>query len=176
MKREEILKGKHFKIKSCLDLIFWIKNRNWNDFGYYTLYQLLFKFKDSNENYSLANLRIFNKNQSKKEEEFSYDDDKAIVMLNERSDGEQIFLYLTPQQRLELINILQLQFHYTPEPNEECFYKSVCRGCGTSERFEAAQKICKELVFNKLNVREMINQYPHKLQFFLKEYNERPKI
>ena len=65
MDKQAILNGSYFSLDEKSGMKFRLVDRNWNDYGYYTLYALELRIPDVDIAYRIADIRVMNINQKK---------------------------------------------------------------------------------------------------------------
>ena len=133
---------------------------NWNDYGYYTRYDLYLVVPEDEYNHFLARLIIFGENDSgvKMLRKIS---PRTVTFIESIEDAYRIFLYLKPSERYELIDSLNIRFEISPEiqmlpevSNSLLRYKDV-------EIFINEQQHIKNIVTSELNPCQILN---HKVE------------
>lgn len=154
MDKQNLLNGSYFSLDSDSGIKFRLKDRNWNDFGYYTLYSLEMKLPDSSVLYSISDIRIMNINQKIGEKPSWIPTTPAIFISNIES-AERLFLFLSPFQRLQLQDILTIRYRINHIQSETVFIKSILRN-KTLDEFISVQGKIRELMQSPLNVHSML--------------------
>lgn len=103
----EILRTKIFKyiINFC----------KWNDYGYYTRYDLYLVVPEGEYNYFLARVIMFDEKGSSNVKILQEISLSTLTFIESIEDAYRIFLYLKPSERYELIDLLNIKFEI---PNE----------------------------------------------------------
>lgn len=130
-------------------------DRNWNDFGYYTLHELFLIVPDKPYNIKLADIRIFNYDQKFGEHPSIYSSSTHTSYISNIDSAERLVLFLTPKERKELLAELHVNFTQSIYANQQVFLKSVLRDI-TMQEFENMQLQIKEIVTTNLNITQMI--------------------
>ena len=154
MDKQNLLNGSYFSLDSESGIKFRLNDRNWNDFGYYTLYSLEMKLPKSSVLYSISDIRIMNINQKPGEKPTWLSTTPAIFISNIDS-AERLFLFLSPFQRLQLQDVLTIRYNINYIESEPVFIKSILRN-KTLEEFISAQDKIRELMHSTLNVHSML--------------------
>lgn len=86
MDKQTILKGSNFSLDEESGVKFRLEYRNWNDYGFYTLYSLEMQLPDSNLSYRIADIHVMNIGQKAGEnhphQTHQYSSSLAQIVLN----------------------------------------------------------------------------------------------
>ena len=135
---------------------FTLVNRDWNDFGYYTLHELFLILPDKPYNIKLADIRLFNQGQTKGAHA-NLDSNNFVGFISNIDSAEKMLLLLTPEERNELLSALHINFSGALYKCEQALLKSVLRGI-TFEDFEKLQVAIKRIVTSTLDVASMLQK------------------
>ena len=169
MDRQAILNGSYFSLDEKSGMKFRLVYRNWNDYGYYTLYVLELRIPDVDTSYRIADIRVMNIGQ-KKGDKPSWIPTTPIVFISNVDSAETLLLFLTPKQRSNLEKTLMLRYDTLHVEYEEVFHVSVLRDKTLTE-FNKTLVQVKELVQSPIDVSSMIHNHKTQLACFLEETN-----
>ena len=167
MDKQAIINGSYFSLDEKSGRKFRLADRNWNDFGYYTLYALELKLPGSDLLYRIADIRVMNIGQ-KKGEKPSWNPTTPIIFISNIDSAERLLLFLTHMQRSNLEKILLLRYDTLHVDREDVFNVSVLRD-KTLMDFTTSQAKIKELVQLPIDVSSMIDNHKTQLALFLEE-------
>jgi len=165
MDKQAILNGSYFSLDEKSGMKFRLVYRNWNDYGYYTLYVLELRIPDRDIPYRISDIRVMNIGQ-KKGDKPSWTPTTPIVFISNVESAEILLLFLTPEQRSNLEKILLLQYDTCHIEQEEVFQVSVLRDKNLID-FKKTQIRIKELVQSSFDVSSMIDNHKTQLLHFL---------
>lgn len=135
---------------------------NWDDFGYRTRYDLyLLLPEEVTHNLLLANLSIVELSPNyllrpqfiPLDHQYNY----RTFILNIAS-AERLLLFLTPEERQELVSKLKISFDNTLVEYQNNYQTSTLRGFRDETGFLKMQKDIKEIVTNPTNVASMLTR------------------
>lgn len=169
MDKQAILNGSYFSLDEKSGMKFRLVYRNWNDYGYYTLYALELRIPDADTTYRIADIRVMNIGQ-KKGDKPSWIPTTPIVFISNVDSAETLLLFLTPKQRSNLEKTLMLRYDTLHVEHEEVFHVSVLRDRTLTE-FNNTLVQVKELVQSPIDVSSMIHNHKTQLACFLEEIN-----
>lgn len=167
MDRQAILNGSYFSLDEKSGMKFRLVYRNWNDYGYYTLYALELRIPDVATPYRIADIRVMNIGQ-KIGDKPSWIPTTPIVFISNVDSAERLLLFLTPAQRSNLEKKLMLRYDTLYVEHEEVFQVSVLRDKTLTE-FNKTLVQVKELVKSPIDVSSMIHNHKTQLACFLGE-------
>lgn len=167
MDGQTILNGSYFSLDEKSGMKFRLVYRNWNDYGYYTLYALELRIPDADTPYRIADIRVMNIGQ-KKGDKPSWIPTTPIVFISNVDSAETLLLFLTPKQRSNLEKTLMLRYDTLHVEHEEVFHVSVLRDRTLTE-FNKTLVQVKELVQSPIDVSSMIHNHKTQLACFLEE-------
>lgn len=167
MDKQAILNGSYFSLDEKSEMKFRLVYRNWNDYGYYTLYVLELKIPEMDISYQIADIRVMNIGQ-KKGDKPSWIPTTPIVFISNVESAEKLLLFLTPKQRSNLEKILLIQYDTIHVNQEEVFQVSVLRDKTLTEFNKSLIRI-KELVQSPIDVSSMIDNHKTQLTRFLED-------
>lgn len=162
--KETIWKGNTFQIDEESGVKFRLRYRDWNDYGYYTLYTLEMQLPNTWLSYTISDIRIMNIGQKNGEKPDA--SSNSVVFISNVASAEKLFLMLTPQQRLKLEKTLQVQYDASSVKNEPAFLKSVCRD-RTVQKFVEAQNRIKMLMHSEIDVRTILDNHNEQICLLL---------
>lgn len=169
MDRQAILNGSYFSLDEKSGMKFRLVYRDWNDYGYYTLYALELRISDVDTPYRIADIRVMNIGQ-KKGDKPSWIPTTLIVFISNVDSAETLFLFLTPEQRSNLEKTLMLRYDTLHVEHEDVFHVSVLRDKTQTEFNKSLVKV-KDLVQSPIDVSSMIHNHKVQLACFLDEIN-----
>ena len=169
MDKQAILNGGYFSLDEKSGMKFRLAYQNWNDFGYYTLYTLEMKLPKSNDLYRIADIRIMNVGQ-KFGDKPSWFPTTPIVFISNVSSAERLLLYLSPEQRKNLENILLIRYESYHIEHEKVFLKSILRD-KTLLEFTKSQERIREIIHLPLDVSSIINDNKSQLSSYMDDIN-----
>lgn len=175
MDRQAILNGSYFSLDEKSGMKFRLVYRDWNDYGYYTLYALELRIPDVDTSYRIADIRVMNIGQ-KKGDKPSWIPTTPIVFISNVDSAETLLLFLTPKQRSNLEKTLMLRYDTLHVEYEEVFHVSVLRDKTLTE-FNKTLVQVKELVQSPIDVSSMIHNHKTQLACFFrgdKQHEVRP--
>lgn len=168
MKNRSILEGAKFSVginnAKTLSLFY----RNWNDFGYYTLFSLSLDAPASYSSYTLALIRVMYFGQESRENPQYGDLQRMRVFICDVEGAERIFLMLSPSERLELEKVLGIGYDVSLVMGEPAFQKSVLR-CTTLDEFQKTQLRIKELMHSNIDASAMLSKNKQQLQLYMND-------
>lgn len=167
MDKQAILNGSCFSLDEKSGMRCRLVYRNWNDYGYYTLYALELRIPDRDIPYRIADIRVMNIGQ-KKGDKPSWIPTTPIVFISNIESAETLLLFLTPEQRSNLEKILLLRYDTCHIEQEEAFQVSVLRDKNLID-FKNTQIRIKELVQSSFDVSSMIDNHKTQLLPFLED-------
>ena len=160
MDKQAILNGSYFSLDEKSGMKFRLVDRNWNDYGYYTLYALELRIPDVDIAYRIADIRVMNINQ-KKGDIPSWMPTTPVIFISNVESAETLLLFLTPEQRSNLEKILLLTYDTLHVEHEDVFNTSILRDKTLGDFNKGLTRI-KELMQSSVDVSSMI--YSHKTQ------------
>lgn len=169
MDRQAILNGSYFSLDEKSGMKFRLVHRNWNDYGYYTLYALELRISDVDTPYRIADIRVMNIGQ-KKGDKPSWIPTTPIIFISNVESAEILLLFLTPKQRSNLEKTLMFRYDTQHVEHEEVFHISVLRDKTLTE-FNKTLVQVKELVQSPIDVSSMIHKHKTQLACFWEEIN-----
>ena len=167
MDKQAILNGSYFSLDEKSGMKFRLVYRNWNDYGYYTLYVLELNIPEMDISYRIADIRVMNIGQ-KKGDKPSWIPTTPIVFISNVESAETLLLFLTQKQRSNLEKILLIQYDTIHVNQEEVFQVSVLRDKTLTEFNKSLIRI-KELVQSPIDVSSMIDNHKTQLTRFLED-------
>lgn len=133
-----------------------LTDRNWNDFGFYTLHELFLITPEGSDNIKLADIRLFNHDQA--------DGDHVnlcipnfVGFITSVTGAERLLLFLSPDERKEIFDALHIKFDCKLYTDQQALLKSVLRDI-TFEQFAERQERIKNLVSLPYNIKVMIQE------------------
>ncbi len=156
---QEILSGGYFSLDEESGLRFRLRDTNWNDYGYYTLYSLVMQLP-TKENFTIADMHIMNHEQKIKEKPVAHQG--IVAFISNVASAEKLFLMLSSQQRLKLEEALHIRYDSSSVANNGAFRKSVCRN-QTVVEFIYAQKRIRELMHSDIDVLTILNNHSEQI-------------
>lgn len=133
-------------------------DRNWNDYGFYTLHELFLIIPDKSYNIKLADIRVFNCNQNFGEHPSIYESSNHVSYISNIESANRLVLFLTPTERKELFSELHVIFTPSLYKEQKVFLKSIIRDT-TLEEFECRQSVIKEIATTEINVAQMVSEH-----------------
>ena len=128
-----------------------ISDRNWNDYGYNTLYNITYQQPNNFCNRLVGSVKIFNPNYGENyRASITNIHAPYVAFICNKISAMTLFLVLTPEERKELIETLHITFDCTKYKSLSVFNKSVLRGY-TLEEFIKEQKYIKSLMLSDIN-------------------------
>lgn len=170
MDKQAILNGCYFSLDEESGVKFRLDYRNWNDFGYHTLYSLEMSLPNTSYPYRIADIRVMNIGQKTGDKPL-WAQTAPIVFIANLDSAERLFLLLTPNQRQRLEDILLLRYDGRHITNEHVFIQSVTRGYTISE-FNDIQVKIKEFMHSTIDVRTILDHHKTQLYLFLSEIQD----
>lgn len=131
-------------------------DRNWNDYGFYTLHELFLIMPDGKENVKLADVRLFNLNQHCGSR-FNINNSDYIGFISNVESAERLLLFLSPKERKYLISALHIKFDCKLYSDQHALLKSVLRDI-TLVEFEERQSEIESIISIKENISSMIER------------------
>lgn len=166
---QAILSGGYFSIDEESGLKFRLRDANWNDYGYYTLYSLVMQLP-TKESFIIADLRIMNHEQKIKEKPVAHQG--LVAFISNVASAEKLFLMLTPQLRLKLEEALQVQYDASTVMKGPAFNKSVCRH-RTVDEFIDAQNRIKMLMHSEIDACTILKDHSEQIGQILSSLTKR---
>lgn len=167
MDKQAILNGSYFSLDEKSGMKFRLVDRNWNDYGYYTLYALELRIPDVDIAYRIADIRVMNINQ-KKGDKPSWIPTTPVIFISNVESAETLLLFLTPEQRSNLEKILLLKYDTLHVEHEDVFHTSILRDKTLGDFNKGLTRI-KELMQSSVDVSSMINIHKTQLTRFLED-------
>jgi len=168
MDKQAILNGAYFHLGSNNEDRFRLTFRNWNDYGFYTLYEMWITPKGIDHAYKIADLRIMNIGQ-KFGEKPGWIPCIPWVFISSTDSAENLFMMLTPEQRKDLEKTLVIRYDCEIVKNETVFNKSVNRD-STIDEFVTKQSRIKALIQSPINMRDMAEHHCEQWSKFIGEF------
>ena len=138
----------HEKFAGYKLLIF---DRHWNDYGYYTLYNITYQQPNDFNNRLIGAVKIFNPNHGENyRASITNIHAPYVSFICNKTCAMALFLVLTPEERKELIETLHIKFDCTKYKSLRVFTESVLRGY-TLESFIKEQDEIKKLMLSDIN-------------------------
>lgn len=131
-----------------------LTDRNWNDFGFYTLHELFLITPGGIDNIKLADIRLFNHQQNNGDHP-NLCIPNFVGYITQIEWAERILLFLSPKDREELLSELHIKYSGKLYKDQQAFLKSVLRDI-TFEQFEERQAKIKSIVSIKEDIASMI--------------------
>ena len=134
-----------------------IADRNWNDFGYSTLYSVVYQQPKDFFNKLIAGVKIFNPNKGENyRASITNTHNPYVTFICNKTCAMALFLVLTPEERKEMIESLHIKFDCSEYKLLEVFKKSILRDI-TLEKFIADQKEIEKLMLSDINPAQYIS-------------------
>ncbi|MDE7420223.1 MAG: hypothetical protein K2N35_08440 [Muribaculaceae bacterium] len=133
-----------------------LTDREWNDFGFYTLHELFLITPNDQDNIKLADIRLFNFEQHSNER-LNLNTTNYVGFISNIESAEHLLLFLSPNERKELCSVLHINFTAGMFSKQPAFLKSVLRGI-TVQQFEEKQSKIKAIVTIEENIASMIER------------------
>lgn len=133
-----------------------LTDRNWNDFGYYTLHELFLIMPEGIDNIKLADIRLLNFQQNNGDHP-NLCIPNFVGFITQLEWAERILLFLSPKDREELLSDLHIKFSGKLYKDQQAFLKSVLRDI-TFELFEERQTRIKSIVSIQEDISSMIER------------------
>lgn len=133
-----------------------LTDRNWNDLGYYTLHELFLITPNGVDNVKLADIKLFNHDQ-KKDEHPNLTTSNFVGFITGIEWAERILLFLSPDERKELLSSLHIKFDCKLYKDQQALLKSVLRNL-TFEQFEERQSKIKSIISIQEDIASMIDR------------------
>lgn len=128
-----------------------ISDRNWNDYGYNTLYNITYQQPNDFYNRLIGSVKIFNPNPGENyRASITNIHAPYVAFICNKISAMTLFLVLTPEERKELIDTLHITFDCTKYKSLPVFTNSIMRGY-TVEEFIKEQNEIKKLMMSDLN-------------------------
>ena len=166
MDKQTILKGSNFSLDEESGVKFRLEYRNWNDYGFYTLYSLEMQLPDSNLSYRIADIHVMNIGQKAGEKPST--SNSPIFIISGTDSAERLFLFLSPKQRARLENLLAIKYDCRGIEREKAFINSVLRDKTISE-FIKQQEVIKNLMHSSVDAHSVLLRNKHQLSLWLSE-------
>ncbi|MBD5415618.1 MAG: hypothetical protein HDR46_04930 [Bacteroides sp.] len=160
MDKQAILNGSYFSLDEKSGMKFRLVDRNWNDYGYYTLYALEFRLPNSDIHYRIADIRIMNIGQPKGSKP-TWIPTTPIAFISNIESAEKLLIFLTHEQRNYLEKALLISYDTKHIEKEPVFIYSVNRDKALHEFIERQESI-KKIMQSQLEISSMIDN--HKTQ------------
>lgn len=165
MVNSELLNGRLFSFDEDNNIKLQMEFRNWNDWGFYTLYSLKMYLPCAKFPYYLAGVNVMYIGQCRGETTFRKDKE-PLLFIPRIEDAERMFLMLTPSQRKNLESLLSIQYDCNMVYNEPVFIESVIRGM-TIQEFIQNQKTIKYLIQSDIDAKTMLLTHRSQINSFL---------
>lgn len=159
---QEILSGRDFSLDEESGLRFRLRDTNWNDYGYYTLYSLILQLPTKES--CIIDLHILSHEQKINERPVAHHG--IVAFISNVASAEKLFLTLTPQQRLKLEEVLHVRYDNDSVANAPAFRKSVCRNRTVAEFIDAQNQI-KKLMHSEIDFRTILNNHSDRIRLLL---------
>ena len=166
MDKQTILKESNFFLDEKSGVKFRLEYRNWNDYGFYTLYSLEMRLPDSNLSYRIADIHVMNIGQKAGEKPST--SNSPIIIISDTDSAERLFLFLSPKQRARLENLLAIKYDCLGIEREQAFINSVLRDKTISE-FIKQQEVIKNLMHSSVDACSFLLRNKHQLSLWLSE-------
>lgn len=129
-------------------------NSFWNDWGYYTSFIIRMKIGESNWK-QIGGIRIMDRGQEWNKYPTGCD---SYSFICSPITAINLFLFLTPQQRRELEQKLNIVYNESYVRSEKVFIKSICRD-QTIYQFQQEQTRIKSIMQSSTDGRNFIKEY-----------------
>lgn len=150
----------HDKFTDCKLLL---SDSNWNDNGYYTLFQLWLQLPEKKEvNLKIAELNILNIGQKAGENPIISTTSSMFTFIRDIESAYMILFNLTFKERKELRESLNVHFQYETLKNEPAFQKSVLRGTNEID-FKKLQGEIERIITCPLDISTALIDYKKRL-------------
>ena len=107
----------------------YLAHTSFNDFGYYTMFNLYLVLPEKhNSNMKLATLKIMEKGQKVGEYVDVVNSNTYYSFIMDEESAMLITIFLTPQERKELVKSLNICFSTNEVKDEDVYHTSVLRG------------------------------------------------
>lgn len=160
---QEILSGRYFSLDEESGLRFRLRDTNWNDYGYYTLYSLVLELP-TKVSFIIDHMHIMNHEQKIKEKPVAHQG--IVAFISNVASAEKLFLMLTPQQRLKLEEVLHVCYDSNSVANAPAFRKSVCRNKTIAEFIDAQNRI-KMLMHSEIDASTILKDRSEQIRQLL---------
>jgi len=166
MDKQVILNGSYFSLAEESGVKFRLEYRNWNDYGFYTLYSLEMHLPNSSLPYRIADIRVMNIGQKAGEKPSTCI--TPITVISNSNSAERLFLFLSPEQRTKLEKILSIKYDCRNIEREPVFINSVLRD-KTKYDFIKQQEVIKNLMRSSIDARSFLLRNRDQLNLWLSE-------
>ena len=140
-----------------------LSDSNWNDYGYYTSYQLWLQLpNEKGINLKIAELNILNVEQKAGENPIISTTSSMFTFIRDIESAYMIIFNLTFKEREELKESLNIQFQYETIKNEPAFQKSVLRGTNEID-FKRLQKEIERIITCPLDISTALINYKERI-------------
>ena len=140
-----------------------LSDLNWNDYGYYTYFQLFLQLKENKDvNLKVADLNILSIGQKAGESPVISTELSMITFIRDIESAYMLLFLLTFKERKELIASLNIQFQYEAIRNEPAFQKSVLRGT-TEMAFMQQQEKVRQIMTCPLDISTAFTNYKERI-------------
>lgn len=166
MDKQAILNGSYFSLDEGSGVKFRLEDRNWNDYGFYTLYSLEMRLPDSSLPYRIADIRVMNIGQkigNKPSTSIT-----SVIVISNTDSAERLFLFLSPKQRARLEELLSIKYDCRNIEREPAFINSVLRDKTKSE-FIKQQEVIRNLMRSSVDARSFLLRNKDQLNLWLSE-------
>jgi hypothetical protein len=163
---DSILGGSQFTLCDSQERAFYLEYQNFNDYGFYTLFSLMLYVKKSPFPFRIADFKIFNKGQKTGERPVWNSSTTPFVFITDCDSAGRLFLMLSPMERNNLKQNLNILFDASSIEREPAFSTSVLRG-KTFEIFKREQRVIRELIESTIDARKMIEDSHQQLALYM---------
>lgn len=168
MDKQAILNGATFTLDTeSGDKFHLTFTRSWNNYGFYTIYDIWIKPKGSGLTYRLGWLHIMNLGQ-KTGETPVWIPTPPMTFISSVEVAENIFMMLSPNQRRQFESLFNVRYDCEIVKDELVFQKSVNRD-KTLDDFKNRQTRIKEFVKSSINMRDIVERHKEQWGNFISD-------
>lgn len=136
----------------------YLAHTGYNDFGYYTMFDLYLVLPESqNVNMKIATIKIIEKGQKVGECVDVINSNTFYSFIMDEEGAMLITIFLTPQERKELVKSLNICFSTNEVKDEDVYHTSVLRGINQIS-FVARQSRIEKIINSPLDIFTTINE------------------
>lgn len=142
----------------------------WNIKGYRCIYELLLKIPTHEFPFGIASLRIISKDLKPGQIPTSMGN-PIISFIKDIESAEKILLCFSPEEREDLIRVLNIQFDPLPYKDEMVFKDAILENSDIY-KFSKLQEKIKIIVRNPINFVKLIAEYFSQFKPFIEHVNK----
>ena len=150
------------------DVKLYLAHTDYNDFGYYTMFDLYLVLPEcQNVNMKIATIKIIEKGQKVGECVDVINSNTFYSFIMDEEGAMLITIFLTPQERKELVKSLNICFSTNEVKDEDVYHTSVLRGINQIS-FVARQGRIEKMIGSPLEICTTINENMDRISGYFK--------